>query len=122
MLNKNVIQNLLNEALTTGADFAELFFEDTNQEAIRVTSKDVSNVSFNNVHGVGVRLIKNNDVVYGYSNDVSEDKVRALVVSLRASFSGNGKEAAPLKEALPFNNKVKRPMEDRKSVVEGECV
>ena len=63
MLNKNVIQDLLNDALQTGADFAELFFEDTNQEAIRVTSKDVSNVSFNNVHGVGVRLIKNNDVV-----------------------------------------------------------
>ena len=93
MLNKNVIQDLLNEALVTGADFAELFFEDTNQEAIRVTSKDVSNVSFNNVHGVGVRLIKNNDVVYGYSNDVSEEKVRALVMSLSASFSGDKKEA-----------------------------
>ena len=111
MLNKNVIQDLLNEALMTGADFAELFFEDTNQEAIRVTSKEVSNVSFNNVHGVGVRLIKNNDVVYGYSNDVSEEKVRALVMSLSASFSGDKKEATPLREALPFDNKVKRPME-----------
>lgn len=112
MLNKNVIQDLLNDALQTGADFAELFFEDTNQEAIRVTSKDVSNVSFNNVHGVGVRLIKNNDVVYGYSNDVSEEKVRALVVSLSASFKGEKKQATTLREALPFVNKVKRPMED----------
>ena len=111
MLKKEVIQTLLNEALETGADFAELFFEDTNQEVIRVTSKDVSNVSYNNVHGVGVRLIKNNDVVYGYSNEVSEDKVRALVVSLRASFDGKKKEAVPLNESLPFDNKVKRPME-----------
>ena len=87
MLDKKVIQKLLEEALETGADFAELFFEDTNQEVIRITSKDVSNISFNNVHGVGVRLIKDNDVVYGYSNQVSEDKVRELVVSLKASFN-----------------------------------
>ena len=32
MLKKEVIQALLNEALETGADFAELFFEDTNQD------------------------------------------------------------------------------------------
>ncbi len=110
-VKKEVIQALLDEALETGADFAELFFEDTNQEVIRVTSKDVSNVSYNNVHGVGVRLIKNNDVVYGYSNEVSEDKVRALIMSLRASFDGEKKEAVALKDALPFDNKIKRPME-----------
>lgn len=102
MLKKEVIQALLNEALETGADFAELFFEDTNQEVIRVTSKDVSNVSYNNVHGVGVRLIKNNDVVYGYSNEVSEDKVRALVVSLRASFDGEKKTSVSTQRSSTF--------------------
>ena len=76
MLSKDILQSLLDEGLQTGAEFAEIFFEDTNQSSIRVTSGDVTNASFNNIHGAGVRLMVGTDVVYGYTNDVSESSIR----------------------------------------------
>ena len=110
MLDKKVLQSLLEEGLKTGAEFAEIFFEDTNQSSIRVTSGDVTNASFNNIHGAGVRLMVGTDVVYGYTNDVSEDSIRKLMVQLRASFNGEPRKAETLGDAKPYQYTIKKPM------------
>jgi TldD protein len=115
MLNKEVIQTLLTDALKTGADFAEFFFEDTNNQTIRVTSGDVTNVGFHNTHGVGVRLIQNGQVVYGYLNDVTEDSLKALVEQLSASFNGKPQEALQLGNPKPFKYDILKPMKDIKT-------
>ena len=112
MLSKDILQSLLDEGLKTGAEFAEIFFEDTNQSSIRVTSGDVTNASFNNIHGAGVRLMVGTDVVYGYTNDVSESSIRKLMIQLRASFNGSPNKATPLGEAKPFTYTIKKPMKE----------
>ena len=112
MLSKDVLQSLLDEGLKTGAEFAEIFFEDTNQSSIRVTSGDVSSVTFNNIHGAGVRLMVGTDVVYGYTNDVSESSIRKLMIQLRASFNGTANKAQKLGEAKTFTYTIKKPMKD----------
>lgn len=110
MLDKQIVQGLLNEALATGADFAELFFEDNDNQSIQVTSGEVNTVSFQTVHGVGVRLIQKGQVVYGYTNEVSELEVRKIIHSLRASFKGPAKTAKPLGLAKPFVYAIKKPL------------
>ncbi len=112
MLNKDVLQSLLDEGLKTGAEFAEIFFEDTNQSNIRVTSGEVTNVNFSNVHGAGVRLMVGTDVVYGYTNEVTEDNIRKLMIQLRAAFHGTPKVSKPLGEATPYTYTIKKPMKD----------
>ncbi len=110
MIEKNEIQALLNEALSTGADFAEIFFEDTHSQNTRVTSGDVTSVGRNNVHGAGVRLILGVDEVYGYTNDVSYDSLLEVVNNLKASFNGPLTKVVPLGEKKPYNTVIKRPI------------
>ncbi len=88
MLKKKEIQELLNEALSTGADFAEIFFENSVSSTIKVISGEVTSVDASNIHGVGVRLIEGIDEVYGFTNQVSYDSILKLVTNLRASFKG----------------------------------
>ncbi len=110
MIEKKVLETLLNEALKTGADFAEIFIEDTKSNVIRVTSGDVTSIDRGNTYGAGIRLIQGLDEVYGYTNDMSYEKLLELVINLRASFEGAPKKSVPLGESKPFTYDIKRPM------------
>lgn len=111
MVEKAVLQRLIDEALETGADFAEIFLEDTKQSVIRVVSGEVTNINRSVTYGAGVRLLNGLDEVYGYTNKTDEDTLRTLIHNLRASFQGDAQKAQPLGAAKPYENTVKRPMD-----------
>ncbi|MBN3490026.1 TldD/PmbA family protein [Acholeplasma equirhinis] len=109
MLSKSELQELLQLGLETGADFSEIFLEDTYTGNIRVNNGDVIGVGMGNVHGVGVRLLQGIDEVYGYSNDTSYESVKKLMLNLRGSFNGAANKALPLGEKKPYKYTVKIP-------------
>jgi TldD protein len=109
MLSKNELQTLLSLGLETGADFSEIFLEDTYNGRISVNNGDVIAVSSGNTYGVGVRLLKGIDEVYGYSNDTSYASIEKLMLTLRGSFNSEPFKAKPLGEKLPFVNNIKIP-------------
>ncbi len=111
MLEKATLQTLIEEALETGADFAEIFLENTNQSVIRVTSGEVTNISRNNVSGAGIRLIQGVDEVYGYTNKADETSIRNIIHNLRATYQSEQVKATPLGEAKPYVHNAKRPMD-----------
>ncbi len=111
MLDKKQLQSLIDDALTTGADFAEIFIENTDSNSMRVTKGDVTTVGKNNVHGAGVRLISGVDEVYGYTNDVSYESLSKVVDNLKVSFNGPLTKATPLGERQPYNTVIKKPMD-----------
>lgn len=111
MLEKNKLQTLLVEALQTGADFAEIFLEDTASSVIRVMNGEVTSIDRGNVYGAGVRLLQNTDEVYGFTNEVSYESILTLIQNLRASFSGPLFTAKPLGNPKPYVDNIKRPME-----------
>ena len=112
MLDKSKLKFLLDESLKTGADFAEIFFEDTNRSSLRVTSGEVTDTSFSNIHGAGVRLIKNSDVVYGYTNDITEKSLFDLIKKLRGSFTGEPSKSKDIGNPKPFKNDIEKPMDE----------
>ena len=88
MLKKEVAKRVLDECLVTGADYAELFVEDTHSGDITILSNVVDNVSSSETFGAGIRILKNLEEVYGYTNDVSEEGLVKLAKSLAKSYSG----------------------------------
>lgn len=112
MLNKNQLQHLIDEGLQTGADFVEIFLEDTLSMQMLVTNGDVSQTGSSNVYGVGVRLIQGVDEVYGFTNHVTEAHVLELIKNLRASFSGDIKKSIPLKDKQPYETHIVKNIED----------
>lgn len=73
MLNKALIEDVLQAALETGGDFSEIFVEDryTNQMSLR-NSRLESNLSGRD-YGIGVRVFHGFQSVYAYTNDSSRE-------------------------------------------------
>ena len=88
MISKALAIEVLNEALATGADYAESFYEDSNSYSVRLLNNKVEASTSGSLCGVGLRLLKENQSVYGYTNDLSKKGLLKLACSLRNSFKG----------------------------------
>lgn len=77
---------ILNKGLATGADYAEIFIEEKLNHNIAVENGKVEQSNFAKIYGAGIRLLKNFQSVYGYTNDVTEKSLTKLIESLSASF------------------------------------
>jgi len=91
MLTKETAQKVLTACLTTGADFAEIFFEDTEESDITMLSGKVDQASGRHLYGAGIRILKEKQEVYGYTSECSEKGLLALAENLRTAY-----DAAPL--------------------------
>ena len=88
MIGKKLAIDVLNEALSTGADYAEIFYEDSHSYSLSIENGKVETSSSNIMNGVGLRLLKDNQCVYGYTNDLTKKGLISLAQSLRSSFKG----------------------------------
>ena len=88
MLSKSLAIEILNKALETGADYAEIFFEDSNSNGVTIENGKVSSSTTNITNGVGLRLLKELQCVYGYTSDLSKKGLLKLASDLSKSFHG----------------------------------
>ena len=88
MISKKLAIDVLNVALSTGADYAEIFYEDSHSHSVMIENGKVETSSSNSLCGVGLRLLKENQCIYGYTNDLSKKGLFALANSLNKSFKG----------------------------------
>ena len=91
MVSKKLAIEVLNEALATGADYAEIFYEDSHAQSLSIENGKVETSTSNSMNGVGLRLLKENQCVYGYTNDLTKKGLISLAQSLRSSFKGERK-------------------------------
>ena len=72
MLIRSSVENIITAALETGADFAELYAERTEQGSIGMVNGRVETAQSGLSCGAGVRLFFGTQAIYGYANDMSE--------------------------------------------------
>lgn len=85
MLQKSLIEKIINIGLDAGADFVEIFDEDSFLEEIRVSGDGVENYLPSREFGTGIRMISNGNTVYGYASDKTEKSLVSLALSLGGS-------------------------------------
>ena len=88
MISKKLAIEVLNEMLETGADYAEIFYEESNANGVTIENGKVSSSSSGITSGAGLRLLKENQTVYGYTSDLTKKGLLALASSLNKSFNG----------------------------------
>ena len=88
MISKSLAIEVLNEALRTGADYAEIFYEDSTSYNVMVENNKVETSTSGSMCGVGLRLLKENQSIYGYTNDLTKKGLLKLAHSLSNSFNG----------------------------------
>lgn len=88
MLDKTLIKTILDAALSTAADFAEVFIEDKDSTSAMLLSSKVQSVNNAKTFGVGIRVAKGYNRVYGYTNSNEEEVLVQLAKDLAQSFPG----------------------------------
>lgn len=110
MISIDVCEEVLEQALQTGGDFAEIFCESTYNNAYEMTSGKVTKITSNHIYGAALRILRGFQEVHGYTNDLRKSSLLQLAKKLAGTFSDQplGIKVA-LKEAqAPNNNPIVR--------------
>ncbi len=96
MLAQTTLNKILDLGLSRGADFVEVFVEESETSNIEFLQQKIDRINSGNAFGVGIRLITGDESAYGYSSDADEDVLLQLTSNL-AREAKSGGQAAPLR-------------------------
>ncbi len=75
MLPQSLVKEALGIALSTGADYAEVFAEHTNQKAIQMISAKVEKIDDLVIAGVGIRIFKGTRCISGSASSLEREAI-----------------------------------------------
>jgi TldD protein len=102
LIEKGVLQQVINEALKTGGDFAEVYIEEAAINTISMNDGKVENVLSGKDYGAGIRVFNGLKSVYVYTNNVS---LEGLLKSARDAASAiTGNSSAASKDFIKLQN------------------
>ncbi|NOR15649.1 MAG: hypothetical protein GQ544_08095 [Candidatus Aminicenantes bacterium] len=86
-LSPAVLKKILNVALSRGADFSEIFLEYKTFHFIKMEEDIIKETSESIGLGVGIRVVSGGKTGYGYSNDLSFEKLKKTALTAAAIVS-----------------------------------
>ena len=93
LLDQALAAEVLHLARAGGADFSELFIEDSLNTTLRTLQGEVKDATGGNLFGAGLRLLYGTRVVYAYTNDVTPRGLRDLASQVARAQGGSGEVA-----------------------------
>lgn len=87
LLEQKLIEQILDTALETGADFSEVYIEDHQSSVLQSVSGRLEKSNNTKTFGVGIRVAKKFQSVYGYTNSKNPEDLVKLAKDLSKSFS-----------------------------------
>lgn len=99
LLDKNLAGDILDEALSTGGDFAEVFVEKTQGEDIFLSERQVKKISSGMHYGVGIRVFLGTFQTYAHTNILTRDNL--LAAARNAARGIKGQAAAKAADLAP---------------------
>lgn len=104
IVSQQILQKALDAALSTGADFADIFVEDTYSSQLSILSQKPETAIVGQLYGAGIRLFFGHEVVYVTTNDLSEaGLVKAALNAAQSRGQGAAKKSLPLMQ-VPFDS------------------
>jgi TldD protein len=98
MLNPHIAQKVIDQGLSLGANFCDLFVEKSFSQNITILDQKLEEIQGGVEFGVGVRLVFGNKVLYGYTNKANEEELLHIVKTL-----GEGDRREAQAESQVFN-------------------
>jgi TldD protein len=91
-----VLERVLSEALSTGADFADLFAEDVRASIVTVEDDRVEKVQFGHELGVGVRVVAGDVTGYAHADGWDETAMLEAARAARAVARNGARQDRPI--------------------------
>ncbi|MEB3283861.1 MAG: TldD/PmbA family protein [Candidatus Sericytochromatia bacterium] len=92
-LSRDLVEQVLERALSRGADFAEIFAEDKTYSGIQFLDQKVKSCVSGQDFGAGVRVLYGTDAVYAYTSDLSLAGLLSLAEQVASAQTGIGRAA-----------------------------
>ena len=92
MLDKKLVAEILDEALSTGGDFAEVFAEDSKAKNVLVGNGKVERAETNLLRGVGIRVFKGMFQTYAYTNLLDRESLLKTARKAAAAIVGKSEK------------------------------
>lgn len=77
------IEEVLENLLSTGGDFAEVFIEDKKTKVFQYINQALESVQISHTNGVGLRLAKEENTYYAATNDFRKENINQIVDELK---------------------------------------
>ncbi|HQV56388.1 MAG TPA: TldD/PmbA family protein [Ilumatobacteraceae bacterium] len=84
MIEQDVLQRVLGEAVRTGGEFAEVYAEDKRSTSAGLDDGKVEQVNSGRDRGAGIRVVRGETTGFAYTSDLSED---GLLTAAKAAAS-----------------------------------
>ena len=128
--SKSLAKEILDILLSTGGDYSEIYFQDRIAKSYSRRYKQVHTVNTSQTFGVGLRILSGENVLYGYTSDLSKKSLIELANSLASGLNDKRKINCPdlVIQKVKNLNKIKIPhnsWDDEKKLaylLEGEKV
>ncbi|WP_409479406.1 TldD/PmbA family protein [Pseudobdellovibrio sp. HCB154] len=97
IIQTHILQKALDAALSTGADFADIFVEDTYSSNLSVLNSRPDKAIVGQLYGAGIRVVFGTEVVYVTTSDLSEKGlVKAALIAAQSQTGGASKIIKPI--------------------------
>ena len=88
MLPKRLLEEVLQKALSTGADFAEVYVERTKENSIFMIDSKVDSIKDRLISGVGIRILKGTRCVTGSTSSMEREALLACAGRVADALDG----------------------------------
>lgn len=109
MLNEKTAQLVMERALQSGGDFAEIYLEDEVVHDVKMLGTDVEDASYRRFHGAGVRVLSGDQYAYAYTADTSEAGLMKAAAQAAEGITGGSSVVIPAFQGRQFESGVKIP-------------
>lgn len=95
MISRALSEEILGVAMSTGADFAEIYQERTRENSIRILDGKIDRILDNILSGVGIRVFVGTKTIYASTSDISREGLLRCAASVAAA-AGEGSVKADI--------------------------
>jgi len=90
VIDQDVLERVLASAVSSGADFAEVYAEDKRSTSAGLDDRRVEQVTNGRDRGAGIRVVSGDTTGFAYTSDLGEDGLRRAAEVAAAAARGGG--------------------------------
>jgi TldD protein len=94
LVSDSILRKVIDVALSKGADFAEVYLEDTRRRQFSILDGRPEKAISGHSLGAGIRIFSGTEQTYTYTNDLSEDGLIRAARGAAAAMAASGKHAS----------------------------
>ncbi len=91
IIQNSLLEKTIDQALSGGADFAEVFIEDTYSSALGFIDQKPDELNFGKKKGAGIRLFYGTEIIYVSTSDLTEDGLLTAAATASQAIKGTSK-------------------------------